>query len=150
MSYVSAIYQQSPYIGNFGQITQATVTGVPSSTTSTQYTVSVIGYGPGTYLITFNYSMYNPSSNDIGTITFSFGGGNQIVYRAPVLFPTTAGATNINNFTSIGGCVSFPSQVNVPYNVAVSASVTFVRGTSGPFIDAGIPQFNNFQAIKIC
>lgn len=150
MSYVSAIYQQSPYIGNFGQIIQATVTGQANAVTATQYTVGVIGFGPGTYMITFNYSVYNPGANDIGSISFSFGGGNQIVYQAPKLFPTTVGATNIPNNTTISGCVSFPSQVNVPYSVAVIATVTFVRGTNGPYIDEGVPQFNNFQAIKIC
>ena len=151
MSYSSAIYQQTPYEGNFGQITQIPITGFASIASNTTSTLGVLGFGPGTYLVTFNYSIYNPGQNDIGPINFSFGAsGNQIVYKQPILFPGTPSNTNVPYNCTIGGCCTFPVFVSVPYNVALSVNVTYARGVGGPYIDNGIAQFSNFQAIKIC
>ena len=149
MSFASASLEQAN-IGNIGQIFTGTSAGVTNVLTDTQTPFATITVPPGTYILGYNYSIFDPNNNQITGITMNVDNQNVLSYyvntvhnNEPTLVPQEGGLSGSNT-------LFIEPTVETTYTVSIR--LIWRSGVNGPSVcspSGGTNQNNYIYCLKL-
>ena len=109
---------------------------------------------PGSYIITFNYLIYNSGSANITGIIFTFNDVNYVGIDSDA--PGSEDGSVIKYWVSLANSCTFFVNIEETLTYQLTATIQFTGGTAGPAIGIGpndlagaIKQNNYFNVIKV-
>lgn len=154
MSFASASYIQTSAPVEIIQGKCYTIDDIASNTPEE---IGTIELDTGSYIVSFNYLVFNKGSAAITEIIYSFDNVNYVGLFSD--YGGTEGASLIDYSSSLANsctfCINVPEDAIYELNVEIIYTLPPGVGTSGPSINEGpttlgeIPQFCYLKALKI-
>ena len=149
MSFASASLEQAN-IGNIGQIITGISNGVTAVANNTRTAFAQITVPPGTYILSYNYSIYDLHTNSITGIIIDVQGVNFTAYYVDPAHLNTQLLIPAGGATSGSNTIFIKTPITATYTVYIT--LLWTTGLTGPSVCApfgGTDQNNYIYCLKV-
>lgn len=151
MSFASASLGTSNY-GNIGQIFTGTSAGVTNVADNVQTNFASITVPPGTYILGYNYSIFDVNINRIYGITMQVNGVNYLSYYVDRVVTTDRYLIEPGSSLSGGNTIFVENDTDDDTTYTVSIILRWDLNANGPSVctpNGGVNQSNYIYCLKV-